>query len=174
MNFAAPQNGSEGLAVFTNGLREFEVIKRDDPANSMLITFGKKETIALTLFRSIGFLGKEKMLLRPGRPSGVKMPTLDSQVRGKQHCHFSLFNKAIDGAVLSAVKKAEDHDALIVRFYNASETEVIANDRIHFSKPVTQWQEVRMDETLVDGTDKAAGELGGLLLTQTPSFMVGF
>ena len=163
------------------------------------------------------------MLLRPGRPSGIKMPTPDSQVRGKQHYHFSLFgftgnhitanvmqhardyntpvqcynqipynamklnvneqnmltsyslfNKAIDGAVLSAVKKAEDHDTLIVRFYNASETEVIANDRIHFSKPVTQWQEVRMDETLVDGTDKAAGELGGLLLTQTPSFMVGF
>ena len=87
---------------------------------------------------------------------------------------YSLFNKAIDGAVLSAVKKAEDHDTLIVRFYNAPETEVIANDRIHFSKPVTHWQEVRMDETLVDGTDKAAGELGGLLLTQTPSFMVGF
>ena len=223
INFAALENGSEGMAVFTNGLREFEIIDRTDPEGSTLRTSGKKETIALTLFRSIGFLGKEEMFLRPGRPSGIKVPTPDAQVRGKQHYNFamygykgnhitanvmqhardyntpiqcynkipynamklnvaeqnmpaaySLFCKPVEGAVLSAVKKAEDDNALIVRFYNASETDEISNDTITFNKPVTEWQEVRMDETPVAEQGKAKGEMGSFRCTQARTFKARF
>ncbi len=65
---------SKGLAVITNSVREYEIIS------------GKKsfDTIAVTLFRSVGLLGKENLLRRPGRPSGIKLETPDSQLIGKQ------------------------------------------------------------------------------------------
>ncbi|MFA0284424.1 mannosylglycerate hydrolase [Vibrio sp. 10N.222.55.F12] len=82
MNFAALENGKAGMAIMSNGLREFEVIASKGDEN--------RDTFALTLFRGIGVLGKEELLLRPGRPSGIKIPTPDSQVRGKLVCKFTL------------------------------------------------------------------------------------
>lgn len=219
MNFAALQDGKQGLALFTNGLREFEVISDENKASHE----GLKDTFALTLFRGVGVLGKEEMLLRPGRPSGIKLPTPDSQVRGKIQCNFSLFGfagdhieanvmqhardyntpvqcynmipynamklnledvetptsfslftKEIGGSVLSAVKKAENEDALIVRLYNASETDKIAADSIQFTKPVTEWTEVRMDETPVEGAEHKSQQMGEFGLTQAKTFRVRF
>ncbi|MEZ8386494.1 glycoside hydrolase family 38 C-terminal domain-containing protein, partial [Vibrio splendidus] len=66
MNFAALENGKAGMAIMSNGLREFEVIASQGGEN--------RDTFALTLFRGIGVLGKEELLLRPGRPSGIKIP----------------------------------------------------------------------------------------------------
>ncbi|KXF83586.1 mannosylglycerate hydrolase [Enterovibrio coralii] len=83
MNFAAVENPQGGMALMTNGLREFEVIS--SKGNE------ERDTFALTLLRGIGTLGKEELLLRPGRPSGIKIPTPDSQVRGKIVCEFALF-----------------------------------------------------------------------------------
>ena len=152
LNYAALQEERNGLALFTEGLREFEVIGE-----------GKK-TFALTLLRGVGLLGKEDLLLRPGRPSGIKMAVPDSQMRGMLRSRFSLFsysgtpfsagvaqqakawltpvqcynkipwdamklNKADVcvpehyslltmspvGCLLSALKKAEDRDAVILR-----------------------------------------------------------
>lgn len=185
MNFAALQDAEQGLALFTEGLREFEIIGE------------RRDTFALTLLRAVGVLGKENLLLRPGRPSGIKMPTPDSQMRGEQVYRFSLFGfsgdhiqanvmqhardyltpvrtynkmpydamklnpeqsktpacyslmqKCISGTVLSALKKAEDEDALIIRVYNPSETEN-TQDSLQVRQALTQWQEVRMDETLL-------------------------
>lgn len=82
MNFAALENGKAGMAIMSNGLREFEVIASKGDEN--------RDTFALTLFRGVGVLGKEELLLRPGRPSGIKIPTPDSQVRGKLVCKFTL------------------------------------------------------------------------------------
>ncbi len=57
-----------GLAVLTNSVREYELIGDG---------FG---TIAVTLFRGVGVLGKENLFRRPGRPSGIKLETPDSQL----------------------------------------------------------------------------------------------
>ncbi len=57
-----------GIAVITNSVREYEIIGH------------KFDTIAITLFRSVGLLGKEDLFRRPGRPSGIKMETPDSQL----------------------------------------------------------------------------------------------
>ena len=59
--------GERGLAVLTNSVREYEMIGPD------------YSVLAVTLFRSVGVLGKEGLLRRPGRPSGIKMETPDSQ-----------------------------------------------------------------------------------------------
>ncbi|WP_052284864.1 mannosylglycerate hydrolase [Kluyvera genomosp. 1] len=80
LNYAALQEGRNGLAVFTEGLREFEVVGEE------------RKTFALTLLRGVGLLGKEDLLLRPGRPSGIKMSVPDSQMRGALHGRFSIFS----------------------------------------------------------------------------------
>ncbi|OON93063.1 MAG: alpha-mannosidase [Candidatus Epulonipiscioides saccharophilum] len=65
-------DSSNGLSILTNSVREFEIIGEN---------FDK---LAITLFRSVGCLGKEDLYRRPGRPSGIKMLTPDSQLLGKQ------------------------------------------------------------------------------------------
>lgn len=213
MNFAAVENQQGGIAVMTNGLREFEIISSQGNQ--------ERDTFALTLFRGVGVLGKENLLLRPGRPSGIKIPAPDSQVRGKIVCEFALFgfegdhlsanvmaaarenvtpiqcynkipynamklnvgeqnlplsysllNKSIDGAVLSVLKKAEDREALILRVYNPSETDTIA-DSVAFTSPVTQWQETQLDEALLE-TVVDSQSFGELKPCQVKSFQVKF
>nr|WP_319554349.1 mannosylglycerate hydrolase [uncultured Vibrio sp.] len=99
MNFAAVENAKGGMALMSNGLREFEVIS--SKGNE------ERDTLALTLLRGVGVLGKEELLLRPGRPSGIKIPTPDSQVRGKIVCEFALFGFAgnhIEANVMAAAR----------------------------------------------------------------------
>ncbi|UTJ48803.1 mannosylglycerate hydrolase [Atlantibacter subterranea] len=80
LNYCALESQRHGMALFSEGLREVEIIGE-----------GQK-IFALTLLRAVGLLGKEDLLLRPGRPSGIKLPVPDSQMRGKLHCRFSLFS----------------------------------------------------------------------------------
>ena len=182
LNYAALQEGRNGLAVFSEGLREFEVVGEE------------KKTFALTLLRGIGLLGKEDLLLRPGRPSGIKLPVPDSQMRGSLHGRFSLFsysgkplnvglaqqarawltpvqcynkipwdamklNKAElttpdcysllsmspVGCQLSALKKAEDRDEIILRLFNPSDSQC-SEAAVSFSRDVMQCRETGMDE----------------------------
>lgn len=48
LNYVALQEGRNGMAVFSEGLREFEVIGEE------------KKTFAITLLRGVGLLGKER------------------------------------------------------------------------------------------------------------------
>ena len=77
LSYVACDN-EQGLAVLTNSVREFELIGEE---------YG---TIAITLFRCVGYLGKEKLYRRPGRPSGIKMETPDSQLIGTQRYQLAL------------------------------------------------------------------------------------
>lgn len=62
----------------TDSSREYEIVG------------DSRDTIAVTLFRSVGVLGKEELLRRPGRPSGIKMETPDAQMLGKIRLHLAL------------------------------------------------------------------------------------
>ncbi|GAM61176.1 alpha-mannosidase [Vibrio ishigakensis] len=109
MNFASLEESGAGMAIMSGGLREFEVI---ESANA-----GKRDTFALTLFRGVGVLGKENLLLRPGRPSGIKIPTPDSQTRGKLSCSFSVFG--FEGSHVEANVMAEARENVTpVQCYN--------------------------------------------------------
>lgn len=78
-------DSTQGVAVITDSVREYEIIRGE--------CFGSKkeyDTIALTMFRSVGVLGKEELCRRPGRPSGIKMETPDSQLLGNCCFDFSI------------------------------------------------------------------------------------
>lgn len=95
MSMVGIHNGEEGLAVLTNGLREYEVIGE------------KYNTMAITLMRGIGVLGKENLYTRPGRPSGIKMPTPDSQMLGSQTYELAIYTHkgaTIDGETFKAAR----------------------------------------------------------------------
>ncbi|NYE05875.1 mannosylglycerate hydrolase [Bacillus niacini] len=78
LTFVGLSDNEHGVSVLTNSTREFEIVDE------------KYDTIAITLFRSVGVLGKEEMLRRPGRPSGIKLPTPDSQMLGKLNLEFAI------------------------------------------------------------------------------------
>ncbi|NQD64349.1 mannosylglycerate hydrolase [Bacillus haikouensis] len=78
LSFVGLSDDQHGVSVLTNSSREYEIIGDN------------YDTIAITLFRSVGVLGKEEMLRRPGRPSGIKLPTPDSQMLGKLMLEFAI------------------------------------------------------------------------------------
>jgi mannosylglycerate hydrolase len=78
LSFVGLSNEEYGVSVLTNSTREYEIVGAND------------DTIAITLFRSVGVLGKEELLRRPGRPSGIKLPTPDSQMLGKLLIDFAI------------------------------------------------------------------------------------
>ncbi|VEN38251.1 unnamed protein product [Callosobruchus maculatus] len=206
LNYAVLQERRNGMALFTEGLREFEV------------TGERQKTFALTLLRGVGVLGKEDLLLRPGRPSGIKMPVPDSQVRGLLTCRFSLFsfngtpvsagvaqqakswltpvhcyNKipwdamklnraavtaptsyslltlAPNGCVLSALKKAEDRDEMILRLYNPSETRS-RDVAITVNRAVKACGETDMNERFTAAGEGGAGISGPFRPGQSRTF----
>ncbi|ASG55474.1 MAG TPA: mannosylglycerate hydrolase [Salmonella bongori] len=122
LNYAVLQEGRNGLALFTEGLREFEVVGDD------------KKAFALTLLRGVGLLGKEDLLLRPGRPSGIKMSVPDSQMRGPLSCRFSLFS--FSGAPENAGVAQQAKSWLTpVQCYNKIPWDAMKLNRATFSTP---------------------------------------
>ncbi|MCI8658831.1 MAG: mannosylglycerate hydrolase [Lachnospiraceae bacterium] len=168
--------GDKGLSVLTNSVREYEM------------TGKKHDTLAVTLFRSVGVLGKEGLLRRPGRPSGIKMETPDSQLHGvhvyefgitterdgiarlakeyttpficynkmpydamklnssdiKVPCQCSLFEETEGETVLSTLKKAEEDNRLIARFYNGARAD--RNIRIQKGNKDVVLEQVKLNE----------------------------
>ncbi|HFI1591047.1 TPA: mannosylglycerate hydrolase [Enterobacter hormaechei] len=208
LNYAVLQERRNGLALFTEGLREFEV------------TGERQKTFALTLLRGVGLLGKEDLLLRPGRPSGIKMPVPDSQMRGQLTCRFSLFsftgtavsagvaqqakswltpvhcyNKipwdamklnrasfttpcsyslltlAPNGCMLSALKKAEDRDEMILRLYNPSETRT-CDVALSVNRAVLACCETDMNEAVNAQGEDGSGITGPFRPGQSRTFSI--
>ncbi|WP_283153672.1 mannosylglycerate hydrolase [Guptibacillus hwajinpoensis] len=76
LSYVGLEDEKKTAVVMTNSVREYEIIGE------------RFDTIALTLFRSVGVLGKEELVRRPGRPSGIKLPTPDSQMLGEYQFEF--------------------------------------------------------------------------------------
>ncbi|HCQ3122894.1 TPA: alpha-mannosidase, partial [Escherichia coli] len=206
LNYAVLQEGRNGIAVFSEGLREFEVIGEEN------------KTFAITLLRGVGLQGKEDLLLRPGRPSGIKMPVSDSQLRGSFSCRLSLFsyigtpvtagvaqqarawltpvqcynkipwdamklNKAKFnvpesysllkmppvGCLISALKKAEDRQELILRLFNPAEL-TSCDATVAFSRKVMTCTETMMNERFNTEKNEVLKELALFLPGQSRTF----
>lgn len=71
-------DGELGICVVTDGLREYEI-----PAE-------RPSVIAITLLRSVGWLGRAGMPWRPGRASGMALPSPDSQIPGQFNARLAL------------------------------------------------------------------------------------
>lgn len=74
------KNDNYGLALISNGSREYEIIGED------------YDTIALTLFRSVGICGKSDLIRRPGRLSGITLETPDAQLNKRIEFDFALYS----------------------------------------------------------------------------------
>jgi len=208
LNYAVLQEKHHGMALFTEGLREFEVIG------------DAHKTFALTLLRGVGVLGKEDLLLRPGRPSGIKMPVPDSQVRGQLDCRFSLYsfsgspddagvaqqakawltpvhcynkipwdamklNRAAfrtpesyslltlppTGCMLSALKKSEDGEALILRLFNPSES-TSYDATLAVNRTIKGCHETDMNERIKEGGHDEKGIVGAFRPGQSRTFSI--
>lgn len=90
----------EGLTFLTNSVREYEI------AGECF------DTIAVTVFRSVGVLGKEELYRRPGRPSGIKMETPDSQMLG-----WNFYDFALTSDSAKAAQRAKEYTTPLV-YYN--------------------------------------------------------
>ncbi len=74
--FVELNDGEKGFAVMNRGLSEYEIYDHS--------------TIAITLLRSFGFMGKQDLLIRPGRYSGMPTPTPDAQCLGSHSCEYAI------------------------------------------------------------------------------------
>nr|WP_320204355.1 glycosyl hydrolase-related protein [Cronobacter turicensis] len=91
-------------------------------------------------------------------PSGITTPPC-----------YSLLQMTSNGAQLSALKKAEDREALIVRVYNPS-CEAACGAQITFSEPLKAWQQTGMDETPQTESIFPDGHTGELKPCQSRTF----
>jgi mannosylglycerate hydrolase len=79
-NMAGATNGELTAAVVTKGIKEYQLIKETGE-------------LALTLFRSVGLLGRDNLAWRPGRASGINnkvVYTPDAQMQGKMKFEYAI------------------------------------------------------------------------------------
>ncbi len=78
-NFVALTDNEKYYGVVCKGLKEYEVLNNS--------------TIALTLFRSVGLLGKDDLVYRPGRASGINnkvVETIDAQMLENMEFEYAI------------------------------------------------------------------------------------
>lgn len=137
-----------GVSVLTNSTREYEIIGE------------QFDVIAITLFRSIGFLGKEGMLRRPGRPSGIKLPTPDSQMLGELTLDFAI---ATHSSEQNVARLAKDY-LTPIEFYNKIPHDAIRLNKSNVTTPLEHSLFHEMEPNLVLSTLKKAEKEDRLLL----------
>jgi mannosylglycerate hydrolase len=149
--FVDVSNDQMGIAILNKGLPQYEILHDEKP------------TIAVTLLAGTDYMGKQDLVDRPGRRSGLHVETPDSLLLGKHEMDYSITahagnevearvaSKASEfttpfvtvpvrvksesasiqdqstfirlddkGMALSAVKKSENDDSLLVRIYNTT------------------------------------------------------
>ena len=151
LTFVGLSDEEHGVAVLTNSTREFEIVGE------------KFDTIAITLFRSVGFLGKEEMVRRPGRPSGIKLPTPDSQLIGNITIDFAIATHEKSTLEANVANMAKQYLTPMVTYnkmpYNAmklNDSEVITPYSYSLLK--------QYDENLVLSVIKKAEKEEGLII----------
>ncbi|MBN1265201.1 MAG: hypothetical protein JXA25_06895 [Anaerolineales bacterium] len=82
--FVDLNNGSKGLAVLNRDLTEYEVLE------------GEQDTLALTLLRCVGAMGRPDLVIRPGRASGLTVPTPDSNLLTTLTFEYAVYPHAGD------------------------------------------------------------------------------
>ncbi|OFS21676.1 MULTISPECIES: mannosylglycerate hydrolase [Clostridium] len=151
LTFVGLSDDKHGVAVLTNSTREFEIVGE------------KFDIIAITLFRSVGFLGKEEMVRRPGRPSGIKLPTPDSQLIGNITIDFAIATHEKSTLEANVANMAKQYLTPMVTYnkmpYNAmklNDSEVITPYSYSLLK--------QYDENLVLSVIKKAEKEEGLII----------
>ncbi|MFY0760904.1 glycoside hydrolase family 38 C-terminal domain-containing protein [Metabacillus dongyingensis] len=149
--FVDVSDDHKGISILNKGLPQYEILN------------GEKPTIALTLLAGTDYMGKQELVDRPGRRSGLHVATPDSLLLGKHEMEYSILAhqgneikagigvkasefttpfmtvplsvKSERGSLsenctfirvegtemaISAVKKCENDNSLLVRIYNTT------------------------------------------------------
>ncbi len=75
--FVYLKDNNDTFSVLNKDLTEYEILDN--------------HTIALTLLRSVGYMGKGNLSVRPGRPSGVPIETPDAEELGVHSREFTIY-----------------------------------------------------------------------------------
>lgn len=118
--FVDVSNDNMGLTIMNKNITEYEIYENGT------------SDIALTLFRGVGSLGKANLLVRPGRASGMLIPTPKAQCLGENISEYSILvhKKSVDYAMIA--KKAMIYNAKPTVVQNALKHSVIDNDNQKF------------------------------------------
>lgn len=115
--FVDINDGERGLAVLNRGLPEYEIYK--------------DSIIAVTLVRSVGRMGKRDLLVRPGRYSGISLPTPDAQCPGRQTLEYAILPHAGDVDEGRVAEAAADFDAPALAVQNEIRPQrLLSKDRL--------------------------------------------
>lgn len=101
-NFVSVTDEKNTLGVITKGIKEYEVLNN--------------EVLALTLFRSVGLLGKDDLAWRPGRASGINnkvVYTPKAQLLGKLTFEYAIY---FNNEKLSAEKLFKASESFIEHY----------------------------------------------------------
>lgn len=182
--FVDVSDSERGISILNKGLPQYEILN------------GNKPVIALTLLSGTDYMGKQDLLYRPGRRSGLHVETPDSIMYGKYEMEYSIvphsgndidskisqksneytspmyavpvYNKPEDGLfddeytfiklfdhriAISAVKKCENDNGIIVRIYNTT-NQNIRFAKIYFNSEIFQKVEIAdLNEMLLTQKD---------------------
>lgn len=151
LTFVGLSDDKHGVAVLTNSTREFEIVGE------------KFDTIAITLFRSVGFLGKEEMIRRPGRPSGIKLPTPDSQLIGNIIIDFAIATHEKSTLEANVANMAKQYLTPMVTYNKMPYNAMKLNDS-EVNTPYSYSLLKQCDENLVLSVIKKAEKEEGLVI----------
>ncbi|MDO7801666.1 glycoside hydrolase family 38 C-terminal domain-containing protein [Pediococcus acidilactici] len=93
IHYVNVHDDKRSVSFLTKGIKEYQ------------ITGAQNDRVALTLFRSVGYLGRPDLLRRPGVASGNQftyIPTPDSQLQKEMHFKWAIYiSKQFDPAEVS-------------------------------------------------------------------------
>lgn len=151
LSYVGLSNEDYGVAVLTNSIREYEIIGEDF------------DTIAVTLFRSVGYLGKEEMLRRPGRPSGIKLQTPDSQMIGNISLDFAITTHKESTLKANLARIAKEYLTPIYT-YNKMPYNAMKLNNVDFNIPYNYSLFAQGDKNTVMSTVKKSEKSEGLIV----------
>jgi alpha-mannosidase len=187
--FVDVSEGAQGLAILNQGLAEYEIVSREEGdavavtllravgwlsrgdlitrnghAGPMLATPGGQglgeQTARYALLPHAGDWQTDGMTLREAQAFEAPLRALATEQRAGAHpASWSFVRVTPDAVAISALKRADSGEGLIVRLYNpagaAQET------TLAFGLPLTDLREVRLDEEPLAGEARDGIQLRG-------------
>jgi mannosylglycerate hydrolase len=172
--FVIVEDEARGATIITDGLPEYELVH------------GSKGRVAVTLLRCVGELGRENLKMRPGGMGGWKNSTPEAQCQGRQSFSYAFLphqpgwsarlgdiQRAADSFLLppsvralreapasllmTACKRAEDEDGVVVRACNLGPDQI--DGVIRPGWQAVKAVEVNLEEVTADEVPLAGGEI---------------
>ncbi|HEY7021396.1 MAG TPA: glycoside hydrolase family 38 C-terminal domain-containing protein, partial [Ktedonobacterales bacterium] len=187
--FVDVSDGAHGLAILNHGLAEYEIVSREKGdavavtllrsvgwlsrgdlttrnghAGPMLATPGGQglgvQTARYAILPHAGDWQTEGAVLREAQPFEAPLRALPMEQRdGELPASWSFVRATPDVIAISAIKRAESGDGLIVRLYNPGDQP--QETALSLGAPLVDVREVRMDEEPLDDEGRGEIELSG-------------